>query len=83
MSKSPRKHSLTYEIALTASLLKSAMQKRFREEGVHITPQQLAVLALLEKQPEGVTMHFISEQTFRDKSATTRIVDTLEIVPIY
>lgn len=68
----------TYHIALTASLLKTALQKRLVSTGLAITPEQMAVLKLLNNQQECVSMKFISQHTFRDSSAVSRLIDTLE-----
>lgn len=68
----------TYHIALTASLLKTALQKRLVLAGLDVTPEQMAVLKLLSNHQECVSMKFISEHTFRDSSAVSRLIDTLE-----
>jgi DNA-binding MarR family transcriptional regulator len=77
MSNKPAK-PLTYHISLTASLLKTALHKRLRNNNLDVTPEQLAVLSLLSKQQDCVSMQFISQNTFRDSSAVTRLIDTLE-----
>lgn len=72
------KKPLTYHISLTANLLKTALQKRLVSAGLDVTPEQMAVLKLLSTRQECVSMKFISEHTFRDSSAVSRLIDTLE-----
>jgi len=67
----------TYHISLTYDLLKSALQGRLRSNNLNITAEQLAILRLLS-QHDCVSIKFISEQTFRDSSTVTRIIDNLE-----
>ena len=68
----------TYHISHTASILKTAFKKRLQASGCDITPEQLAVLRLLNAQSETVSMHFISDHTFRNQSSVTRIIKNLE-----
>jgi len=77
MNQKAKKPS-TYHIALTANLLKTALQKRLVSAGLAITPEQMAVLKLLSTRQECVSMKFISQHTFRDSSAVSRLIDTLE-----
>ena len=70
--------SPTYHISQTASILKTALVKHLQASGLDITPEQLAVLRLLYAQSETVSMHFISDHTFRDHSSVTRIINNLE-----
>ena len=70
--------SSTYHISHTANILKTALKKRLQASGCNITPEQLAVLRLLNAQSETVSMHFISDHTFRDHSSVTRIIKNLE-----
>jgi len=78
MKKYTGKLPPTYHISLTYERLKSALQKKLKASGLNITAEQLAVLRLLSTQNECVSMQFISTQIFRDNSAVTRIIDTLE-----
>lgn len=77
MNQKSKKPS-TYHIALTASLLKTTLQKRLVSAGLDVTPEQMAVLKLLSVQQECVSMKFISQHTFRDSSTVSRLIDTLE-----
>lgn len=53
------------------------LYRRFREEGVEVTPEQWTVLHQLWNK-EGVTQQELCVNTFKDKPSMTRLIDNLE-----
>jgi DNA-binding MarR family transcriptional regulator len=53
------------------------LQRNFNAAGVDISQEQWTLLAELWKE-EGITQHELGIRTYRDKPATTRLIDNLE-----
>jgi DNA-binding MarR family transcriptional regulator len=76
--KSFREESPTHQIALTGLISKRVFQQQLHTEGVLLTPEQVGMLNLLLEK-DGVSMQELSATFSRDNSATTRLIDNLEI----
>lgn len=53
------------------------LAKRFEEEGIHVTPEQFAILVVLWYK-DGITQKEISEQLGRDKTTVARVVGNMK-----
>ncbi len=69
--------SLGLMIYRTALALKSALQRRFRENGFDITGEQWAIIRHLREE-EGQSQREIGEKAAKDKPNVTRMLDALQ-----
>ncbi|MEG1616641.1 MAG: MarR family transcriptional regulator [Bacteroidales bacterium] len=60
-----------------SSAINRRLYRRFREEGIEVTPEQWTVLHYLWDR-EGVTQQELCQNTFKDKPSMTRLIDNLE-----
>jgi len=76
-NKTFRDESPTYQIGITGQLSKKRFQQLLKKENINLSPQQVGLLnALIEK--DGASMQELSTISYRDNSATTRLIDNLE-----
>lgn len=61
----------------TSITLNRALLKEFKENDISITPERWSVLAILHEK-DGCSQQTIADATYRDKPATTRLIDNLE-----
>jgi DNA-binding MarR family transcriptional regulator len=69
--------SLGLMIYRTALALKSALQRRFKENGFEITAEQWVIMRHLWEE-EGLSQREIGEKAAKDKPNITRMLDALE-----
>jgi DNA-binding MarR family transcriptional regulator len=74
---SAAKDSLGFIVYRTALALKSALQRRFKENGYEITAEQWAIIRHLWEE-DGLSQREIGEKASKDKPNITRMVDALE-----
>lgn len=65
-----------FKIDATNKKIRSALQKRFDDEGVELTVEQWAVLNHTS-QNEGISQIELSEIVYKDTATLTRIIDLL------
>ncbi len=73
----PLDNSLGFIVYRTSLEIKACLQRRFRDKGYDITPEQWSILARLWEE-EGLTQKQIADRTYKDKANITRLVDVLE-----
>ena len=66
-----------YNLEKTARLLRRELAKRFRDQGLAVTPWQWILLYRLWEE-EGLTQAELAERTVMDGPAVTRMIDVLE-----
>jgi DNA-binding MarR family transcriptional regulator len=77
LSTTFRVESPTYHIGITGLLSRKAFSSFLKKEGLSVTPEQVGILNIL-KENGIISMQELSQFSFRDNSAITRIVDNLE-----
>ena len=70
-------NTLGFWLNRTAFLMRADLVRRFGQAGFDITAEEFAILNRVSLEG-GPTQTRISEQTFKDKTTTTRFVDRLE-----
>ena len=69
--------SATYHIGTTGYLSRKAYSRLLHKNNINLTMEQVGILNLLLEN-DRVSMQTLSEQSLRDNSTTTRIIDNLE-----
>lgn len=77
MTHSKKDNSLGYTIGKTNWYIKTLLSNLLRKEGLSITIEQWIVLKIISKNP-GVSQTEIAEESLKDKTNITRILDLLE-----
>jgi len=69
--------STGFIIYRTALAMKGAFERALKEQGFNITPEQCAILGLLQEE-EGLSQKEIGHILFKDKPNISRMLDILE-----
>lgn len=77
MTDNRKDNSLGYAIGKTNWYIKTLLSNLLKKEGLSITNEQWIVLKIISKNP-GVSQTEIAEESLKDKTNITRILDLLE-----
>jgi DNA-binding MarR family transcriptional regulator len=69
--------STGFIIYRTALAMRAVMQRKLKEQGYDITPEQYGILMLLREE-EGLSQKEIGDVLFKDKPNISRMLDALE-----
>ncbi len=66
-----------YHVNHLSFLIRKELAQRFGSAGIQASPEEWALLLLLQDQADGMTATDLSDRSLRDKTTVTRMVDKL------